>query len=490
MNIVVEKGLEVVRSVAPIFIFVLAIHFFLIPFDIATLGAFVLGTILIIIGLALFLTGVDTAITPIGENLGKGIARSNSLKILIPVGLLLGFVISVAEPSLLVLGNQIELVTSGAMSSIQLVITVSVGIAVMVALGLLRLVYRWSFIKVIGISYLLILILSFFTSTEFISIAFDASGATTGVITVPFLLAMAMGISTLSKSKVKNKSSDSSFGLVAIASAGAIIAVMIGDIFISTGTLSGDLSISFGFNESFLRSLATIGASQVGEALISILPIGLIFLIFNYAILKLKKRPLRRIVLGLFYNIVGLILFLTGVNFGFMNVGTLIGYQLTQFDNYMWLFILSFILGMVTILAEPAVNVLANQVETVTAGALKPSFIYIALAIGVGIATLLASLRTVYFGLELWHLLLPGYIIAFALSYFVDNSIVAMAFDAGGVASGPMTGTFILAFIQGAAQGVDHASVMIDGFGMIALVALMPIITIQISGFIYTMKSD
>lgn len=488
MNIILEKGLEVIRSVTPIFLFVMAIHFFLVPFDSAILLAFILGTLLIVIGLSFFLTGVDIAITPIGEYLGKGVAKSNKLIVLIPVGLLLGFVISVAEPSLLVLGNQISLVTDGAMSSLQLVLVVSIGIAVMVTLGLLRIVYRWTFIKVIGISYLIILLLSLFTTSEFLSIAFDASGATTGVITVPFLLALSMGLSTIEKNSVR--SGEDSFGLVAIASAGAIMAVMFADILISTGTLTGDLTISFGFQETLLRSIVDISIQQMGEALLSISPIAIIFLIYHFTLLKLPKRRIRRVIMGIIYVILGLILFLTGVNFGFMNVGSIIGYELTQFDHYNWLYILSFILGVVTILAEPAVNVLATQIERVTAGALKPGFIYTALAIGVGIATLLASLRTTQFGLELWHLLLPGYIIAFGLSFFVPSTIVSMAFDAGGVASGPMTGTFILAFIQGAAQGVTDASVMVDGFGMIALVALMPIITIQVFGLVYTLQKN
>lgn len=486
MNIILEKGLEVIRSVTPIFLFVMAIHFFLVPFDSAILLAFILGTLLIVIGLSFFLTGVDIAITPIGEYLGKGVAKSNKLIVLIPVGLLLGFVISVAEPSLLVLGNQISLVTDGAMSSLQLVLVVSIGIAVMVTLGLLRIVYKWTFIKVIGISYLIILVLSLFTTSEFISIAFDASGATTGVITVPFLLALSMGLSTIEKNSVR--SGEDSFGLVAIASAGAIMAVMFADILISTGTLTGDLTISFGFQETLLQSIVDISVQQMGEALLSISPIAIIFLFYHFTLLKLPKRRIRRIIMGIIYVILGLILFLTGVNFGFMNVGSIIGYELTQFDHYNWLYILSFILGVVTILAEPAVSVLTTQIERVTAGALKPGFIYTALAIGVGIATLLASLRTTQFGLELWHLLLPGYIIAFGLSYFVPSTIVSMAFDAGGVASGPMTGTFILAFIQGAAQGVTDASVMVDGFGMIALVALMPIITIQVFGLVYTLQ--
>lgn len=488
MNIITEKLIEVTKSVTPIFMFVLLIHFFLVPFTSNLIFAFIIGTVTVIIGLSLFLVGVEIAITPIGEYIGKGIAWSNKIIVLVAVGFLLGFIISAAEPSLAVLGNQISVVTDGVIDSVQLILIVSSGIAVMVVIGLLRIVYSWSFITIILCAYSVVLVLSFFTSTEFLSVAFDASGATTGSITVPFLLALSVGISSLKKNTVK--SGEDSFGLVAIASVGAIIAVMIGNLINPTESLTGDLPIQLGFEQSMLREFSSIGFVQLGEVLISILPIAIIFFIYQKFFLKLPKPRISRIMIGMVYVIVGLILFLTGVNFGFMTIGSIIGYELVQSERYIWFFILSFILGMVTILAEPAVNVLTTQIERVTAGAIKPVFVLTALSLGVGSATLLAAIRIVSTNLELWHIILPGYAIALILSYFVPPTIVTMAFDAGGVASGPMTGTFILAFIQGAAEGMPTASVLIDGFGMIALVALMPIVTIQLFGIVYAIQKD
>ncbi len=486
MTIIVDKLLEVTRSVTPIFLFVWLIHFFLVPFSTPVLIAFVLGTLCIIIGLSLFLVGVELAISPIGEFIGKGVARSNKLSILIIVGLLLGFMISMAEPSLTVLGNQISLVTSGAIGSQMLVIIVSIGIAIMVVVGLLRIVNGWSFLTIMLISYGIIFILSLFTSTEFLSIAFDASGATTGSITVPFLLALSVGISSLKRNTVR--SGEDSFGLVAIASAGAIIAVMIGNLINPTESLSGDLAISYGFDGSIVSNLFQISQNQLGDVLLAITPIAILFIVYQVLFLKLPKRRFRRIMTGVVYVVIGLLLFLTGVNFGFMNIGSIIGFELLDGSRYIWFYVLSFILGMVTILAEPAVSVLTSQIERVTAGALKPAYILTALSIGVGSATLLAALRVTTTSLELWHILLPGYLLVFGLSLYNPKTIVTMAFDAGGVASGPMTATFILAFIQGAAEGQEGASVLIDGFGMIALVAMMPIITIQLFGLVYSYK--
>ncbi|GEK92115.1 DUF1538 domain-containing protein [Alkalibacterium kapii] len=480
MTIISEKLLQVTRSVTPIFLFVWLIHFFLVPFSPAVLTAFVLGTVCIVIGLTLFLVGVEIAISPIGDYIGKGIARSNKISILIIVGLILGFMISMAEPSLTVLGNQISLVTNGAIGGSLLVFIVSVGIAVMVVIGLLRIVYTWSFMAIMLASYSIILLLSLFASSEFLSIAFDASGATTGSITVPFLLALSAGISSLKKNTIRK--GEDSFGLVAIASAGAVITVLFSNLINPTESLSGDLDVSFGLSGSLFFNLFEISKDQLGDVLTAIAPIAVLFILYQILFLKLPKRRFHRIMLGIVYVITGLLIFLTGVNFGFIDIGSIIGYKLMEGDQNGWFYVLSFILGMVTILAEPAVAVLTEQIERVTAGALKPVFVLTALSVGVGTATLLAALRVTSASLELWHILLPGYLLVFVLSYFNSNTIVTMAFDAGGVASGPMTATFILGFIQGAAEGAEGASVLIDGFGMIAIVAMTPILTIQLFG--------
>lgn len=487
MNVLKEKFLEVIRAVLPIVGLVLLIHFLVVPLPAEALVGFLIGALAIIIGMTVFLIGVDVAITPIGSYMGKGVALSNKVIIVILGGLVLGFFISAAEPSLTVLGNQIGAVTDGAISSLFIVAVVSIGIAVMVVVGLLRIVYSLSLVYILSIAYGIIFLLSFFTSPDFLSIAFDASGATTGSVTVPFLLALSAGVATLKKSSTSSE--EDSFGLVAIASTGAILSVMIVNVFSSFGGMTGSLEIGVGSENGFVADFINQIILQSFEVFIAIAPIVLLFSLYQVFSLKLPARRISRIWKGLVYVYIGLIIFLTGVNAGFMNVGSLIGYTLGQDGAYTSLVIIGFLLGLVTILAEPAVNVLTRQIEDVTSGAIKPLSILATLSIGVGLAIMFATLRVIVEGLALWHLLLPGYIVAIGLSYLIPKMFVGMAFDAGGVASGPMTATFILAFIQGAAQGLPQADVLVDGFGMIALVALMPILTLEIFGFIYQLKA-
>lgn len=487
MNALKERFFEVLRAVLPIVVLVILIHFLLVPLPSSALFGFLMGAVAIIIGMTIFLVGIDIAITPIGTNMGKGIALSNKVIVVVLAGLILGFFISAAEPSLTVLGNQIGTVTGNAISSMFIIGVVSIGIAVMVVIGLLRIVYSLSLIYVLSIAYGIIFILSFFTSSEFLSIAFDASGATTGSVTVPFLLALSTGIAGLKKNS--KTSEEDSFGLVAIASTGAILSVMIVNIFSPMGELTGSLEISVGAERGFFTNFGSELISQTLDVFIAIAPIVIIFSLFQKFKLKLPRRQLKRIWKGLGYVFLGLIVFLAGVNAGFMNVGSLIGFALAEQNSIIMLFVVGFSLGFVSILAEPAVSVLTKQIGNVTSGSIKPAAILSTLSIGVGSAILFSTMRVVIEGLELWHFLLPGYLLAVGLSFVVPKVFVGMAFDAGGVASGPMTATFILAFIQGAAQGTPSADILIDGFGMIALVALMPILSLQIFGLIYHLRS-
>lgn len=487
MTILGEKMLEVLRSVIPTVFVVGIVHLFSVRIPTDTFVAFLIGAVSIIIGLTIFLVGIDIALVPIGEHMGKGIAWSNKISVVVIAGFILGFFISVAEPSLTVLSNQIERVTSQALSSTLIISVVSIGIALMIIIGLLRIVYGFSIIGILTVVYGLILFLSFFTSNDFLALSFDASGATTGSITVPFLLALSTGISNLKKNR--KESEGDSFGLVAIASSGAIISVMILNQIRPADELSGSLSLDQVTDGSVWGLYLNEASEQLLGVLMALLPIVVLFFMYQLFRLKLRKRRLQKIVMGLVYVCIGLILFLTGVNAGLMPVGSFIGYTLGSQGSYAQLSFIGFTLGMVSILAEPAVSVLTSQIEQVTAGAIKPSAVLPSLSLGVGLAILFSTLRLLFPFLELWHFLLPGYAIAIGLSYVVPKMFVGMAFDAGGVASGPMTATFILAFIQGAAEAIPQADLLSDGFGMIALVALMPIVTLQVFGLRYKMKS-
>ncbi len=487
MNIFAQKLKEVLTSVLPITIIVLILNFTLVPLGTPLIIRFLMGAILVTLGLSVFLIGVDIGIAPLGNLIGSSLTKSNKLWILAVSGLILGFFISIAEPGLLVLARQVSLVTLGEISSTSILVVVSIGLAIMVALGLIRVVYNVPLYKILTVSYAIIFILALFTSSEFLAIAFDASGATTGVLAVPFILALSMGISALKKD---SKSSEKdSFGLVSIASVGAIMSVMILNILSKGSKFSDSLKFNTSQSNSIIAPFIEAIPSVFTESFMALLPLVVIFLVSQKISFKLGKKAFNKILKGFIYTFVGLLIFLVGVNAGFMDVGSAVGYGLATLDNRLYVIVISFILGLVTILAEPAVYVLTHQIEDVTSGYVKRKAVLIPLSLGVGLAVALSVIRIIVPSIQLWHYLLPGYIIAIGMTYFVPKLFVGIAFDAGGVATGPMTATFILAFTQGVAESIEWASVLRDGFGMIAMVALIPIITLQILGLIFKIKS-
>ncbi len=487
MNLITEKIREVTFAVLPITIIVVILNFTLAPLGLSLLIRFLLGALLIILGLSLFLFGVDIGITPIGNLMGKAITKPNKIWIVAVAGIVLGFFISIAEPDLHILAKQVEFVSSGLISKTSIVVVVSIGIALLLTAGLIRIIYNFPLFKLLTVIYSVIFILALFSNSEFIAISFDASGATTGALTVPFILALSLGVSSMKKdSKASEKDS---FGLVAIASTGAILSVMIMSIFKKTGNISASIEMNISKSDSIISPFLQNLPHTLIEVLFALLPILIIFFIFQKISFKLDKKGFFRILKGLVYTYIGLVYFLVGVYGSFMDVGTVVGYSLASLDNKLYLIIVGFALGLVTILAEPAVYVLTTQIEDVTSGYVKRKIIIFALSIGVGFSVALSMIRILVPGIQLWHYLLPGYLISIIMTYFVPKLFVGIAFDSGGVASGPMTATFILAFAQGAAERIESANVLIDGLGMIAMVALTPLITLQILGFIFKIKS-
>jgi hypothetical protein len=482
MNALINKLKEVVFAVLPITLLVLVLNFTFIPLDTYMLIRFLLGTLLIVIGLTIFLFGADIGIGPIGTLMGSYITKSNSIWIVGLAGFLLGFFISVAEPDLHILAGQVSSVTGGDVSKHGIITVVSVGIAVMLSVGLIRIVHNITLRRVLTIVYTIILASSFFVSEEFLAISFDASGATTGAMTVPFILALGLGVSSL-KSGIASE--EDSFGLVGIASSGAILSVIVMDIFKKSGKIIDGSETKTAYSVSVIGPFLQKFPVIVMEVLIALLPLLLVFLALQIITSNLSRKSFSGILKGLLYTFIGLVLFLTGVNAGFMEVGSAVGYSIACFENKWLIVIVGFILGLVVILAEPALYVLTNQIEEVTSGFLKKKIVIIALSIGVAFAVALSLLRVIVPGIKLWHYLLPGYAVSIAMARFVPNLFVGIAFDAGGVASGPMTATFILAFAQGAASAVEGANVLIDGFGIIAMVAMIPLISLQILGLIF-----
>jgi len=439
------------------------------------------------LGLTLFLLGVDIGITPLGDLTGSSLAKSNRLWIVLIAGIILGFFISIAEPGLMVLANQVDLVTTGQISRISILVLVSIGLAIMLSLGFLRIFYNIPLYKILIVIYIIIFGLAIFSSREMLAIAFDASGSTSGILAVPFILSLSVGISKLKKDS--RASEKDSFGLVAISCTGAILSILFLNLFAKTNEFSGVLEIGSSDANSIFNPFFVVIPKFFQESIFAILPLLIILLVLQKISFRLKRRELRKLLTGFLFAFIGLFVFLMGVNAGFMDVGISIGKNLSLLENKAYIIIVAFVLGFVTMVAEPAVSVLTYQIEEVTSGYIKRMVILIPLATGVGFAVALSIVRILIPEVQLWHYLLPGYILCLLLMFFVPKLFVGIAFDAGGVATGPITATFILAFTQGAAHAYEKADLMVDGFGMIAMVAMSSILTLETLGLLFAYKS-
>lgn len=480
MNLLAEKVKEVTRTLLPVVILVLLLCLTIVDVEPSIVTRFIVGSIMLLIGLSIFLWGVDLSMNPIGEHMSREVATSRTpLKIAI-LSFILGFLITVAEPDLLVLGSQIEAASGGALRASVIVYMVSIGVGVLISLGVFRLLRDMPLNRFMLITYGIIIVLSFFVSEEFLAISFDASGATTGALTTPFVLAISLG---LSKIKGGRYSEENSFGLVGIMSAGPILAVMLLSIIKGQENIQGG-EVEFIAGEGVLGPVMNVMPSIFIESLAALMPIAILFFIYNISKFKLPRDELFRIIKGLLLTLVGLILFLTAVTSGFMDMGRIIGMGLAKMNKW-FLVGIGFLLGLIVVLVEPAVHVLGEQIEEVTSGHIPLNLIRMTFSIGVGLAIALSMIRIVVPEVKLWYFLIPGFAMAIFLSFVSEPIFVGIAYDAGGVASGPMTATFVLAFAQGAATVIDSADVMVDGFGVIAMVAMAPVISLMVLGTMF-----
>ncbi len=486
MTLIQEKAKEVVVSILPISVVILILNFTITPLDQNVLIQFIIGILFILIGMPFFLLGIDISISSIGEHISAALIKSNKLWLILLGGGFFGFVVTVAEPDLQILAAQVNQLTSGRFNSSLMVILVSLGMGFMILVGFLKIIKNIPLNRFMTVVYLLILMMGIFTAPDFLAIAFDASGCTTGSVSVPFILALAGGISSMTRSNEKEE--NDGFGILGIASTGAIIAVLLQGLFTGTGPINASLPKTEEITVGIMQELFSNIVQTAKESLIILLPIVIIFMIINLLWIRLPKNKMKRIIIGCIYTYIGLVMFLVGVNFGFIKASTQIGYRLAALDKQWILILVGMIFGVITIPAEPSVHVLTRQIEEETAGSIKAVTVMMVLCIGVAVAVGLSMLRIVTPELQLWHILLPGMIIAIVLSFIVPDIFVGIAYDSGGVAAGTMTAAFILPYAHGAAEYIPGASIVQDGFGVIALVAMTPLIALQLMGLIYKMK--
>ena len=475
-----EKVLEAMMSVLPVAAIVLALSVILVPLDVGNMMIFLLSTVLLVFGMGMFQLGADTAMSPLGEGIGTDISKSKKTAVVLVVSFVMGLLITIAEPDLQVLSNQVPSVPNPV-----LIWTVAVGVGLFLVLAVVRMILKINLNVMLMIMYAVVLVLSFLVPDNFLAVAFDSGGVTTGPMTVPFIMAMGIGLSAMRGDKDASKDS---FGLVALSSIGPILAVMLLGCFYAPDeavTTATEIAKVDTMRDVFRVFIVEI-PHYAKEVFVSLMPIAGVFVVFELVRRRFHRIQVLRMSVGFVYTYIGLVLFLCGVNVGFAPIGSMLGEKIVE-ANFKWLIIpISMLIGYFIVKAEPAIQILNHQVQTVTKGAISGKSMNTCLSIGVSVSIGLSVLR-ILTGLPIHYIIIPGYVIALVMSRFVPDIFVGIAFDSGGVASGPMTSTFLLPFCIGTCTATG-GNLMTDAFGVVALVALTPLIAVQIMGISYKLK--
>ena len=476
-----EKIRESLSAVLPITGIVLMLSIFLIPMELGSVVMFLTGALMLIVGMGFFQLGAEMAMTPLGEGVGVQISKMKKLLTVLLTGFLMGVIITVSEPDLQVLAGQVP-----SVPNMVLIMTVAVGVGLFLALAIVRIRYKISLSMLLIVCYLALILVSAFVPKEFLAVAFDSGGVTTGPMTVPFIMAMGVGLASVRSDK--NAANDS-FGLVALSSVGPILAVLILGCFFNPTEAAYTLTdvATVVTTQDVARVFAQGLPLYAREVLLSLVPILWVFLIFQWLTHRYHGLQIKRIIVGFGYTYIGLVLFLCGANVGFAPVGAYLGKELAGLSLRWILVPIGALIGYYIVKAEPAIQVLNHQVEAVTNGAISVKMMNRCMQIGVAASVGLAMLR-VLTGISIQWFVIPGYIIALVLSRMVPDIFIGIAFDSGGVASGPMTSTFLLPLSIGVCEALG-GNLMTDAFGVVALVALTPLIAIQLMGLVYKLKT-
>ena len=477
-TVLLDKLKESFLSVMPVAVLVVALCLTpLISVSGNEILIFLGATLFLIFGIALFNLGADLAMSPMGEHIGVGLSKSKKLLVLLTVSFIMGVFITVAEPDLSVLASQVSNVINGTV----LIVTIGIGVGVFLLLGVIKIVYQKDQTSLLLLFYLMIFAMTALLLERerhaFLPLAFDSGGVTTGPITVPFIMALGVGIARTAGGR---NAQENSFGLVALCSVGPVLAMLVLPMFFR-GEIIYEVP-NYSVNADLIGTVMKTAANAFREVFLALVLIVFFFGILQVIILKMSRQSLFQIFSGLLYTLVGLVMFLTAVAIGYMPIGYRLGVELAD-GNERTAFLFSFVLGMTTVLAEPAIHVLNHQVEEVTDGTVSKKQMIIALSIGVGLSVGLSELRVIM-GFSVLYYLVPGYLLSLTLSFFVPKLYTAIAFDSGGVASGPLTSSFILPMIIGICVQVRGSEAVLEyAFGMVAMVAMTPLIAIQLLGF-------
>lgn len=476
-----EKVSESVSSVLPITLIVFLLSITLAPLSLSTFVMFLVGAVMLIVGMGLFTLGVDMSMIPMGEGIGVQMSKSKKILLSLTACLVLGVIITVAEPDLQVLAEQVP-----SIPNLVLILTVAAGVGFFLLIAQLRMLLKIPLSYTLVFFYSIVFILAWFAPDDFVPVSFDSGGVTTGPITVPFIMALGIGMAAIRSDK--NSSSDS-FGLIALCSIGPILSVLLLGIFYNPqSAVASDVQITdYGNTQALAKTFVSAFPAYAWEVATALLPIAVVFVLFQIFSRRFHKRQLLKILSGFIYAYMGLVLFLTGVNVGFMPAGHYIGQTLASGDNNWLLIPIGMLIGYFIVRAEPAVQVLTKQVEEISNGSITQKSIEHSLSIGIAVSVGLSMIR-ILTGISIMWFLIPGYLISLTMTFFVPQIFTGIAFDSGGVASGPMTATFLLPLAMGACQAMG-GNILTDAFGIVAMVAMTPLVTIQVLGLTGTLKT-
>ncbi len=473
MNNLIKVLKEAIQSVLPIFAIVLILSVTFAPMESGVLVMFLFGTLLLIVGMGFFTLGSGISMEPLGEGIGSTLGKAKKIAIPLIVCFALGVIITIAEPDLTVLAEQVP-----SIPNMVLILSVAIGVGIFLAISMIRSRKGIKLNNLLLVFYGVAIVLAFFAPKDFIPTAFDSGGVTTGPITVPFVMALGAGMAAMSTSK---NARENSFGLIALCSIGPILSVLLLSIVFKPTSETTQTTIVIAETTKEAFDAFVHGLPQYAEEVLgALLPILAVLVIFQLASKKFNKHQLLRMAVGFVYTYIGLVFFLTGANVGFMPAGRLIGSRIAQGDVKFMLIPIGALMGYFVVSAEPAVHSLKKQVEEITNGSVSQKSIGLALSIGVGISVGIAMLR-VLTGIPVLPILIFGYVISLVITFFVPPIYTGIAFDSGGVASGPMSTTFILPFAIGACEALG-GNVLTDAFGIVAMVAMTPLIAIQVMG--------
>lgn len=480
MTLFKDKIAESLKSVLPIALIVILLGITIVPISTGDMFLFLVGVVCLVLGMSLFTAGAEMSMQPLGSKIGSTVGSSKKIWLIAFVSFIIGILVTVSEPDLVILAEQVS-----GMENLVLILTVSIGVGIFLSIAVMRIVFGWNLTAIMIAFYAIAFVLAFFVDDSFLSLSFDSGGVTTGPMTVPFIMSIGAGVSM---SKISGDDRNDSFGITGLCSIGPIIAVLVlGIVMKVEGTYIPEESVKIDTTREGVRIFIHGFGEHIADVLVALAPIIVFAVLFQLLTGAFNRAQLIKMAIGIAYVLVGLAIFLTGANVGFVPTGAAIGTSLARIGGGWILIPISMLLGYFIVKAEPSVYVLNKLVETMSAGAISGRTTGLGLSIGVSAALGLAALR-ILTGISILWFLIPGYIISLSLSFFAPRIFVGISFDSGGVASGTMMSAFVLPLCMGACNSLG-GNVMTDAFGCVALVAMAPIITIQISGLVYKMKT-